>query len=865
MFEKLGSKLTSRTFVGNSNNKNDGCELCNQTFDWKHKQHQCKRCLRHVCYNCGPDKAIIPSHDLKTPHRICKNCKDDSKHQTQLMDVEKCKFGQLSGIGKRWAFLAQGDDFQIEKSQEEYQKSLSKILKNSSNEIKQQISANLYRFFKENKKSLNYSLYDWNYKISQGEQESQLQQKISNVLHCFFTTNPVKLTRNLVFITTYILYFCDEAITLILLSFLHQKVLPSRFQYHKLDAEENKPIEQEVKFLMDCMVEQSNSTLDPLIKPKIKEFLDAYSTDILINFMFNHIEFYVGYFLFNQLLINRDFSIYEKFLANICLQAQKAIVEAQIDEIPLYIMKNIQLEQLTTFLQFEDQQKRKHRTSLTSKDQLSQQSQLIIQQQQQSQKEKEQQRNSINNSSIEQLLDLFIGLVKDISDSKIESYIMNEKYDSNKSQIQELYQAIKKQKEELINLKNAAITYGKIDQDTESDFYNSRISRSSIKSENADKAFNQRELNEKNTQISELEDKIKNQQKLIQKQIEQQQQMEIDNFTSVSNLKAQLQNQQNSQLFKKEKEEKEEIIVKLFEQKEENYKNQISELHSENSNLKFQINKLQIQLQQVQKSKIEFESQLKEKINSQYEQEILKLTEERVSLLKKTSFLQQQILNSNIKQEERDKEILELKQQFEEQKKNADEMSQLCARKNEQTEKLNKHIDELNIQILGLKRKDFDQNFNQVQVQNNITKELQENNIQIRNSLLQKEKELFNLKQKFVEVNQLKIEYFDKMQNYERINKEINQTLKLYEEKEIHQLKSFYEEKIQLLEQTQEEQMNRLLSQYQQNQPKEQEQKMTQQQQTFRDNNQPIQQQQQISDEQSGEQSNGQVDDCLIF
>ncbi|CAD8184947.1 unnamed protein product [Paramecium pentaurelia] len=856
MLEKFGSKFTYRTFVGSSTNKNEVCELCYQTFDWKHKQHQCKRCLRYVCYNCGPDKAIIPSHDLKTPHRICKNCKDDSKHQIQQMEVEKCKFGQLSGIGKRWAYLAQGDDFLIDKAQEEYQKSLPKILKNASNETKNQIQTNLQRFFKENKKTLNYSLYDWNYKMCQGEQEISILTKISNVLHCFFQSNPVKLTRNLVFITTYILYFCDEAICLTLLQFLHQKVFPSRFQYHKLDTEENKPIDQEVKFLMDCILEQSSSTIDSLLKSKIKVFLDTYSSDILTTLMFNHIEFYVGYFLFNQLLINREFSIYEKFLANICLELQKIITDVSIDEIPLQIMKNIQLEQLTTFLQMEDQQKRKYRTSLTSKDQLSQQSQIIITQQQQKKEEQQQPRQSINDNSLEYLLDSFIGLLKDNQYYKIEQMIQNEMYDNHKNQIKELYQAIKKQNEELSGLRNS-INYAKQDYDLESDTSNSRISRSSIKLDDAERTYFQRELQEKNNQKRELEEKVQDLKQLIQRYIDQQQQSELDNYNTVSNLKAQLSNNDQSS------ENTKEIYMKAFEQKEENYRNQISKLHSEISSLKFEINNLQIQLQQSQKNKTEFENQLKEKINSEYEQEVYRLTEERVQLLKKTSILQQQNSYFSLKYEEKELEILELKKQLEEQKKNTEEISILYAKQNEQSEKLNKHIDDLNVQILGLKRKDFDQNFNQTNVQTNINKELQENNIQIRNNLLQKEKELFNLKQKFVEVNQLKIEYFDQMQNYERINKEINQALKQYEGKEIHQLKSFYEEKISLLEQTHEEQMNRLLSQFQQNQPNQQEQKTTNYQQQFKDI-QPYQEKQ-IIEEQSQNQSVGQTDDCTIF
>ncbi|CAK72980.1 unnamed protein product (macronuclear) [Paramecium tetraurelia] len=862
MLEKIGSKFTYKTFVGSSTNKNEVCELCNQTFDWKHKQHQCKRCLRYVCYNCAPDKAIIASHDLKTPHRICKNCKDDSKHQTQQMEVEKCKFGHLSGIGKRWAYLAQGDDFAIDKAQEEYQKSLSQILKNASNETKNQIQTNLQRYFKENKKTLNYSLYEWNYKMCVGEQEISLLTKISNVLHCFFQTNPIKLTRNLVFITTYILYFCDEAICLLLLLFLHQKVLPSRFQYHKLDVEENKPIDQEVKFLLDCITEQSNSKIDSLLRSKLKVFLDTYSSDILTTLMFNHIEFYVGYFLFNQLLINREFSIYEKFLANICLELQKVIAEVQIDEIPHQIMKNIQLEQLTTFLQMEDTQKRKYRTSLTSKEQLPQQSSNIITQQQSQVKkeEQQQQRQSSCDNALQYLLDSFIGFLKDNQHSKIEYMIQNEKYDSNKNQIKELYQAIKRQNEELSGLRNS-ISYAKQDQDLEYDANNSRISRSSVKLDDPERTFFQRELQEKSNLIKELEEKVSQQKELIQRYIDQQQQSEMDNYNTVSSLKAQLSN--NNQMTADNKE----IQTKAFEQKEENYRNQISNLHSEISGLKFEINNLQIQLQQNQKNKTEFENQLKEKINSEYEQEVYRLTEDRVSLLKKTSFLQQQNSFFTVKLEEKEQETQELKKQLEEQKKNTEEMRLLYAKQNEQSDKLNKHIDDLNVQILGLKRKEFDQNNNQTNAQTHnqtsINKELQENNIQIRNNLLHKEKELFNLKQKFVEVNQLKIEYFDQMQSYERINKEINQSLKQYEGQEIHQLKSFYEEKISLLESTHEEQMNRLLSQFQQNQPYQLEQQTTNQHQYFKES-QPNQEKQ-IIDEQQQEQSVTQTDDCTIF
>jgi len=51
------------------------CQICNKEFSVFKREHQCKRCFRAVCSECGEHKIMVfKAGFTKRPHRGCKFC-----------------------------------------------------------------------------------------------------------------------------------------------------------------------------------------------------------------------------------------------------------------------------------------------------------------------------------------------------------------------------------------------------------------------------------------------------------------------------------------------------------------------------------------------------------------------------------------------------------------------------------------------------------------------------------------------------------------------------------------------------------------------------------------------------------------------
>ena len=51
------------------------CEICTHEFGILNREHQCKRCFRAVCSDCGTTKRDVYKPKMaKRPHRLCKCC-----------------------------------------------------------------------------------------------------------------------------------------------------------------------------------------------------------------------------------------------------------------------------------------------------------------------------------------------------------------------------------------------------------------------------------------------------------------------------------------------------------------------------------------------------------------------------------------------------------------------------------------------------------------------------------------------------------------------------------------------------------------------------------------------------------------------
>jgi hypothetical protein len=59
--------------------KRNACEVCSKEFKLFVREHQCKRCGRAVCEECGSYKTLIYGLNFeRKPHRMCKLCQPES-------------------------------------------------------------------------------------------------------------------------------------------------------------------------------------------------------------------------------------------------------------------------------------------------------------------------------------------------------------------------------------------------------------------------------------------------------------------------------------------------------------------------------------------------------------------------------------------------------------------------------------------------------------------------------------------------------------------------------------------------------------------------------------------------------------------
>lgn len=78
------------------------CQICNQVFSFKLKEHQCKRCLRAVCRPHGDAKDYIYTGNTKSKkmHRVCINCQEEA--MLNKIILKQLNFSQSSSFMVKW-------------------------------------------------------------------------------------------------------------------------------------------------------------------------------------------------------------------------------------------------------------------------------------------------------------------------------------------------------------------------------------------------------------------------------------------------------------------------------------------------------------------------------------------------------------------------------------------------------------------------------------------------------------------------------------------------------------------------------------------------------------------------------------------
>ncbi|CAD8095331.1 unnamed protein product [Paramecium primaurelia] len=119
--------------------KQQKCEICNKNFTLLLQQHQCKRCQRAVCFDCGKFKGLVIDYDLKQQHRVCTICKDEQNNIQDLISKEQLLFNKNSHITKEWLQYFFIDKAKEQIINDDYYTKLAESKRN----LQQQVSENL--------------------------------------------------------------------------------------------------------------------------------------------------------------------------------------------------------------------------------------------------------------------------------------------------------------------------------------------------------------------------------------------------------------------------------------------------------------------------------------------------------------------------------------------------------------------------------------------------------------------------------------------------------------------------------------------------------------------------------------------------
>ena len=96
-------QLFERNDPGMQRDTEKKCTICAKQFKIGRKEHQCKKCYRAVCSDCGKEKTLVFMQGfLQEPHRNCKLCVQETKGLKDYINVNKIAFGNMSVLGEKW-------------------------------------------------------------------------------------------------------------------------------------------------------------------------------------------------------------------------------------------------------------------------------------------------------------------------------------------------------------------------------------------------------------------------------------------------------------------------------------------------------------------------------------------------------------------------------------------------------------------------------------------------------------------------------------------------------------------------------------------------------------------------------------------
>ena len=224
------------------------CEICSVQFSVINREHQCKRCLRAVCSDCGKSKNLIFSSNapVKEVHRACKICKSQSMYIGTLIRNHNLQFGKMSTIGSQWSKRT------VRKSVEPRQVSIK------SNLFTRETFSQLW-------KAYSYELRELVGLLTQKYQEVSIYNMVYNVFTAVISASPATSLSKIVYLIIFVLCFCEP----------HEAALVV-IELIQLNSEEKNNKNLAFKYLKEMPFFVEYSSIEPYISSRFDRFFDSF-------------------------------------------------------------------------------------------------------------------------------------------------------------------------------------------------------------------------------------------------------------------------------------------------------------------------------------------------------------------------------------------------------------------------------------------------------------------------------------------------------------------------------------------------------------------------------------------------------------
>ncbi|CAK93679.1 unnamed protein product (macronuclear) [Paramecium tetraurelia] len=355
--------------------KQPNCEICMYSFLLSVQQHQCKRCLRAICSECGKYKGLVVNFDLKQEHRVCLVCKDEQEYLEKLINEKKLQYNNNSLNTKEWLQYSC-----IDKAKEKIINDYYYIkLEESKNNLSQLDYENLKLikpYVIQIRSQFKYSIIELDYYLTkylikdlikektQAEIKESLDNTITDlvfqVLQCFIYDNPsIKCTYNLVQLTQFLLYFHSQPLVLYFINILRKEGCLKRLLENAEQLQSS-----EIDILQE--IGKTNHQIQQTDLFFFRKYLEKYANSMLSSLFIDYLNVPCIIYIFDRIFKYKNYSELEDITALLDIK-----LKGQDDEfITNQIRRNTKRLDLKKYLNKDDnvEQSQKRNTYTTYED-----------------------------------------------------------------------------------------------------------------------------------------------------------------------------------------------------------------------------------------------------------------------------------------------------------------------------------------------------------------------------------------------------------------------------------------------------------------------------------------------------------------